>query len=78
MSGGEGIRTREEGSVAKRSGADAEGGPNEERTRAKPEAIPKSLQKNHRRGGFFNERRGGDKNPRRGFGREAKRTSVAT
>ncbi len=40
MSGGEGIRSREEGSVAKRSGADAGGGPNEERTRAKPEAIP--------------------------------------
>ena len=78
MSGGEGIRTREEGSVAKRSAADAGGGPNEREDEGKARAIPKPLQKNHRRGGFFNERRGGDKKPRRGFGREAKRTSVAT
>ena len=45
MSGGEGIRTREEGSVAKQSGADAGGGPNEREdegeARSNPEVAPK-------------------------------------
>ena len=44
MSGGEGIRSREEGSVAKRSGADAGGGPNERedegKARSNPEVAP--------------------------------------
>ena len=40
MSGGEGIRTREEGSVAKRSGADAGGGPNEREDEGKARSNP--------------------------------------